>query len=173
MLLRQVRRFGAFALAAVGHCSCCRIGGGRGHGEMPRRHAGCGAICVYSRYSPFSHRGPGAPVKRTLFFPNLLLITFAISGTVGPCAKQPTSTVREAGKYRYGIVAQGVCCVLAYLFACITEVIDHCRVCRGRSLLRGSKQLQLRGSTSSRCEKAVVETKSCCRHHQGFVTQSV
>ena len=24
MLLRQVRRFGAFALAAVGHCSCCR-----------------------------------------------------------------------------------------------------------------------------------------------------
>ena len=47
-------------------------------------------------------------------------------------------------------MAQGVCCLLAYLFACITEVIDHCRVCRGRSLLRGSKQLQLRGSTSSR-----------------------
>ena len=97
---------------------------------MPRRHAGWGAICVYSRYSPFSHRGPGAPVKRTLFFPNLLLITFAISGTVGPCAKQPTSTLREAAdlhqlreagknrkQYRYCGAGRLLACLLTCLLA--------------------------------------------------------
>ena len=63
---------------------------------MPRRHAGWGAMSTTGTLR-FPTGGPARRSQgRTHFFPNLLLITFAISGTVGPCAKQPTSTLREA-----------------------------------------------------------------------------